>query len=133
MTRRPTDGSGRAALLLLLFAVIGPSNWHLSTNDWAGYVTAQWQLNKFAVFSAGLRWEREQLPPPIAALANPDLPLTEKLPSLGNNWGPRLSLAIGSAKGHWPVLRLGYGMYYGRTENATIEARSHRPAHSTAI
>ncbi len=22
---------------------------------------------------------------------------------------------------HWPVLRLGYGMYYGRTENATLE------------
>ena len=50
---------------------IGPTNWHLSTNDWAGYATAQWQPNKFAVFSAGLRWEREQLPPPIAALDNP--------------------------------------------------------------
>ena len=102
--------------------MIGPTNWHLSTNDWAGYVTAQWQPNKLAVFSAGLRWEREQLPPPIAALNNPAAcRLTEKLPSLGNNWGPRLSLAIGSAHGRWPVLRLGYGMYYGRTENATIE------------
>jgi hypothetical protein len=111
--------------------VIGPSNWHLSTNDWAGYVTAQWQLNKFAVFSAGLRWEREQLPPPIATLANPALTsstqtnstplLSANLPRLGNNWGPRLSLAIGSAKGRWPVLRLGYGMYYGRVENSTIE------------
>ena len=100
---------------------IGPANWHMSTNDWAGYVTAQWQPAKFAVFSAGLRWEREQLPPPIAELDNPDLPFTERLPSLGNNWGPRLSLAIGSAQGRWPVLRLGYGMYYGRTENATIE------------
>ena len=47
---------------------IGPTDWHLSTNDWAGYATAQWQPNKLAVFSAGLRWEREQLPPPIAAL-----------------------------------------------------------------
>ena len=100
---------------------IGPSNWHLSTNDWAGYVTAQWQLNKFAVFSTGLRWEREQLPPSIPALDNPGLPLTERLPSLGNNWGPRLSLAIGSAQGRWPVLRLGYGMYYGRTQNSTVE------------
>ena len=49
------------------------------------------------------------------------LPLTAKLPGLGNNWGPRVSLAIGEARDHWPVLRLGYGMYYGRTENATIE------------
>ena len=100
---------------------MGPTNWHLSTNDWAGYATAQWQLSKFAVFSAGLRWELEQMPPPIAALANPDLPLTEKLPSLGNNWGPRVSVAIGNARSRWPVLRLGYGMYYGRMENATIE------------
>ncbi|MGA3335336.1 MAG: carboxypeptidase-like regulatory domain-containing protein [Terracidiphilus sp.] len=100
---------------------IGPTNWHLSTNEWAGYATAQWQLNDFAVFSAGLRWEREQMPPPIAALDNPNLPFTEKLPDPGNNWGPRISLAIGNARSHWPVLRLGYGMYYGRVENATVE------------
>jgi hypothetical protein len=99
---------------------VGPTNWHLSTNDWAGYATAQWQAAKFAVFSAGLRWELEQMPPPIAALDNPELPFTEKLPSPGNNWGPRVSVAVGGGK-RWPVLRLGYGMYYGRTENATIE------------
>jgi hypothetical protein len=100
---------------------LGPTNWHLSTNDWAGYATAQWQAEKFAVFSTGLRWELEQMPPPIAWMANPELPLTEKLPSLGSNWGPRVSLAVGSERSRWPVLRLGYGIYYGRTENATIE------------
>jgi hypothetical protein len=100
--------------------MIGPTNWNLSTNDWAGYATAQWQAGKFAVFSAGQRWELEQLPPPIAALANSVLPLTQKLPSLGNNWGPRVSVALGGGK-RWPVLRLGYGMYYGRVENSTIE------------
>jgi hypothetical protein len=99
---------------------VGPANWHLSTNDWAGYATAQWQAAKFAVFSGGMRWEFEQMPPPIAALANSVLPLTQKLPSLGNNWGPRVSVALGGGK-RWPVLRLGYGMYYGRTENSTIE------------
>ncbi|MGD0520157.1 MAG: carboxypeptidase-like regulatory domain-containing protein [Terracidiphilus sp.] len=100
---------------------IGPSDWHLSTNDWAGFVTTQWKPNKRFVLSAGLRWEREQLPPPIALLANSQLSQTEKLLSLGNDWGPRVSLAVGNAEGHWPVLRLGYGMYYGRTENATVE------------
>jgi hypothetical protein len=110
--------------------MMGPTNWHLSTNDWAGYATAQWQLSKFVVFSGGLRWEREQLPPPIAALANPELtsatqtnpqpPFSANLPSLGNNWGPRVSVAVSGGK-RWPVLRLGYGMYYGRVENATIE------------
>ena len=100
---------------------IGPSSWHLSTNDWAGYATAQWEANKRVVLSAGLRWEREQLPPPLAALQNTNLPLTEKLPNLGNNWGPRVSVAVGSGEKHWPVLRLGYGMYFGRTENLTLE------------
>ena len=103
---------------------IGPTDWHLSTNDWAGYSTAQWQPKKLLVVSAGLRWEREQLPPPIAALINPNLPLTETLPNLGNNWGPRVSLAVGDGEGkklRWPVLRLGYGMYFGRVENSTVE------------
>ncbi len=101
--------------------MMGPTTWHLSTNDWAGYATAQWQLNKLAVFSFGLRWEREQLPPPIAAVNNLELPLTQRLPDLGNNWGPRVSLAVGNSSSHLPVLRMGYGMYFGRTENATIE------------
>lgn len=99
---------------------LGPSAWQLSTNDWAGFGTMQWQPGRLLVASLGMRWEREQLPPPIPALVNPDLPLTGKLPSLGNNWGPRASLALGSRESHWPVLRLGYGMYFARTENATL-------------
>jgi len=104
--------------------VMGPSNWTLTTNDWAGFATAQWQAAKFMVFSAAMRWEGEMLPPPLMALANPDLPLTAHLPALGNNWGPRVSLALGNARASkfgWPVVRLGYGVYYGRTENATLE------------
>jgi hypothetical protein len=101
--------------------IMGPTRWQLSTSDWSGFLTTQWQAGKLAVFSAGLRWDREQLPPPLAALANPELPLTGHLPHLGNNWGPRLSLALGSAESRWPVMRLGYGLYYGRTQNATLE------------
>jgi len=101
--------------------VMGPTNWNLSTNDWAGFTTAQWHPAKLVVVSGGLRWEREQLPPPLAALNNTDLPLTEKLPRLGNDWGPRISMALGSKENRWPVLRVGYGMYFGRTENATAE------------
>lgn len=101
--------------------VLGPTNWRLSTNDWAAFSTVQWHPRKLMVVSAGVRWEREQLPPPIALLNNPELPLTEKLPQLGNDWGPRVSLAVGSAESRWPVIRLGYGMYFGRTENSTVE------------
>ena len=100
---------------------MGPTNWNLSTNDWAGFWTAQWQPGRFLAVAGGLRWEREQLPPPIADMMNPELPLTERLPNLGNDWGPRISMALGSVESHWPVLRLGYGMYFGRTENASVE------------
>ena len=101
---------------------MGPTNWHLSTNDWAGYVTAQWQPAKLAVFSAGLRWEREQMPPPIAALANPELPAhADAAVSRQQLGSARRASPSAHAKSRWPVLRLGYGMYYGRTENATIE------------
>jgi hypothetical protein len=101
--------------------MIGPSNWNLSTNDWAGFATAQWQPRKLVVVSAGLRWEKQQLPPPIEKLSNPSLPFTQKLPDPGNQWGPRLAIAIGDAETHWPLLRLGYGMYFGRMGNATLE------------
>jgi hypothetical protein len=99
---------------------MGPAGWRASTNETALYVTAQWQPVKYAVFSAGLRWEREQLPAPIAAVSNPALLLTGQTPALGNNWGPRLSLAVGSQDKRWPVLRLGYGIYYGRMMTSTL-------------
>jgi hypothetical protein len=101
--------------------MMGPNNWHLTTNDWAIYSTAQWQLSKRVVFSAGLRWEREQRPPPLAALKNSQLPLTQTLPALGNNFGPRLGLAVDPGKKHWPVFRFGYGIYYERTTNRTLQ------------
>ena len=68
-----------------------------------------------------MRWQREFLPPPIALLNNPDLPLTEKLPALGNEWAPRATLAWGSGESRWPVLRFGYGMFFGRTQNSVLE------------
>jgi hypothetical protein len=100
---------------------MGPTDWHLSTNDWALYSTVQWQPSKRVVLSAGLRWEREQRPPPLAALKNPQLPLTETLPALGNNFGPRLGLAVETGNKHAPVLRFGYGIYYARTTNLTLQ------------
>jgi len=100
---------------------IGPSGWWLATNDWAGHSTLQWQAGKQTVFTIASRWELEQLPRPIWNLDNPDLPLTQHLPALGSQWGPRAGFAWGSGETHWPVLRIGYGMYFGRTPNAMIQ------------
>ncbi len=43
------------------------------------------------------------------------------MPDLGDNWGPRVSLALGKDRSRWPVLRLGYGIYYGIIANAITE------------
>jgi len=101
---------------------MGPSDWWLSTNEWAGYATSQRQLNKRSVFTLAVRWELEQLPGPIEKLKNPDLPLAGHLPALGNGWGPRAGFAWGAGEGRWPVIRLGYGMYFSHTPNAVIES-----------
>lgn len=101
---------------------MGPANWWLSTNDWAGYLTSQWQPSRRAALTLAMRWELEQLPPAIPLLHNPELPLTQHLPALGNQWGPRAAFALGTGENHWPVLRLGYGMYFARTRNAVVES-----------
>ena len=100
---------------------MGPVGRSLSTNDWAAYITEQWQPKKRLTVSVALRWERQQLPRPIASLVNPDIPGTAHLPQLGNEWAPRASLAWATGDKHWPVIRLGYGIYYGRTQNSTLE------------
>ena len=66
-------------------------------------------------------------------LANPALPLTGKLPSLGNNWGPRVSLAIGRARRPLACAspRLRHVLRTHPERNAR-ERCSPRPAHSTA-
>ena len=101
---------------------LGPTEWRLSTNDWAGFLTTQWQPVKQLVLTASVRWELEQMPPPIALANNPGLPMTEKLPAMGSELAPRIGLAWGVHESRWPVLRLGYGMYYGRTSNSVLEA-----------
>ena len=101
---------------------LGPTEWNLSTNDWAGFLTTQWQPAKRLVLTASMRWELEQMPPPIPLVNNPDLPLTQKLPSMGSQFAPRIGLSWGLSESCWPVLQLGYGMYYGRTPNSVLEA-----------
>ncbi|UWZ84304.1 hypothetical protein MOP44_27630 [Occallatibacter riparius] len=101
---------------------LGPTQWHLETNDWTGFTAAQWKPGKSLLVTAGLSWNRQQMPPPIALVANPDLPAAGHLPSLGNEWSPRVGLAWGTHESHIPVVRLGYGMYYGRTSNSVLES-----------
>ncbi|KAA6458732.1 hypothetical protein DYQ86_19480 [Acidobacteria bacterium AB60] len=99
---------------------LGPTDWHLSTNDWAGFAGLQWRPARQLALTAAVRWDREDLPPPIALVHNPDLPLTQRLPALGSTWSPRLGLAWGRDESGWPVLRAGYAMFSGRTNNGML-------------
>ncbi len=100
---------------------VGPTDWHLSTNDWAGYATAQWQPTRRWVVSAAMRWEHQQLPPPIGHVLNSELPSAGRMPGMGSEWGPRASAAWGSNDSRAPTIRAGYGMYFGRTPNSVLE------------
>jgi hypothetical protein len=84
--------------------------------DYNFYAQDGWQIHPKVTFNAGVRYEFQHLPTP--RVNNPALPLTAKLHQDKNNWGPRVGLA-------WEmldrtVLRLGYGISYGRTENSTV-------------
>ena len=48
----------------------------------------------------------------------PISPLTQRIPGLGGEWAPRAGFARGTAERRWPVVRLGYGMYFSRTRNS---------------
>jgi len=97
---------------------VGPPDWHLSTNQLAAFATDQWQPMHRLTLSASLRIETQQLPPPIASVANADLPA--KLPSAMLNFAPRVGMAWSPAKG--TVLRAGAGMYFGQVGSAALLA-----------
>ena len=98
----------------------GPLGFQFSTNDFAWFFQDDWRLARRLTLNLGLRWEYEQLPSPFGNLVNPDVPLTGKMPSDKNNFGPRVGFAwdiFGDGKSS---LRGGYGIYYGRVINSTI-------------
>ncbi len=119
------DGAGKTALgyfpcYAWYSQRVGPSTWNVSSNDVAGFVTEQWQPAHNLTISAGVRVEGQQLPPPIASVANAALPATGKLPALGLKWAPRVGLAYSPMNGM--VLRAGAGMYFGRVDNSALLA-----------
>lgn len=100
---------------------LGPTDWHLETNDWNAFAAAAWQARPGLRLSAALQWDWQEMPPPIPLVRNPDLPQAGRLPDPGNEWAPRVGMAWGSRESRWPVLALGYGLSYGRVQNRTLE------------
>ncbi len=98
-----------------------------NTQEWAGFLEDDWRVKPGLTINAGLRYEYEllplpQQPNPILDAAFGTKGATSVFPEDRNNVGPRLGIAwqpFGSGHG---VIRIGYGLFYGRLPGATIRS-----------
>ncbi len=107
------------------------------TQEWEGFAQDAWRVNPTLTVNAGLRYEYELLPlpqHPNAALdaAFATVGATSIFPEDRNNFAPRIGLAwepFGSGRG---LIRIGYGLFYGRVPGATIQSALTNTAMATS-
>jgi len=99
--------------------------WH--TQQWAAFLQDDWHASSRLTVHLGARYEYEALPSAqhpnqqLDVLFKP-LASTSTFPADRNNYGPRIGLAwqpFGEGRG---VVRVGYGLYFGRLPGATVRA-----------
>jgi len=98
-----------------------------NTQEWAAFLQDDWRLRSGLTVNAGLRYEYEFLPLPQQPNATLDAAFgqtgaTSVFPEDRNNLGPRLGVAwepFGAGRG---IVRLGYGLFYGRLPGATVRS-----------
>ena len=93
-----------------------------STQEWAGFAQDDWRLARRLTLHAGVRYEYEFLPLPQRPNAALDVMFgaigaTSVFPEDRNNFGPRLGLEWAPGR---TVVRVGYGVYYGKLPGATV-------------
>jgi TonB dependent receptor len=98
-----------------------------NTQEWAGFVQDNWRPRAGLTVDAGLRYEYEFLPLPQQPNGSLDAAFgsvgaTSVFPEDRNNFGPRVGVAwqpFGEGRG---VVRVGYGIFYGRLAGATVRS-----------
>jgi len=91
-------------------------------NDFGAYFEDTWKLRPKLTLNLGVRYDLQHVPaPPQPNTATPLLTLyTSTLNIDKNNIAPRLGLAWQFTRN--TVLRVGYGIFYGKTSNSTYYA-----------
>ncbi len=91
-----------------------------TTFDYAVYAQDNVKLSRALTLSLGLRWELQTMPDAQNPIAS--LPATAKFNVDKNNFGPRIGIAWSPFASNRTVVRTGYGLYYGRTQNSHIDS-----------
>ncbi len=108
------------------------------TQDWAGFVQENWRPRTNLSINVGMRYEYELLPLPQRPNAALDSVFggsgaTSIFPEDRNNFGPRFGAAwapFGAGRG---IVRVGYGVYYGRVPGATVRSALINTALSSSV
>ncbi len=98
-----------------------------STGEWTGFVEDAWRPSRHLILHAGLRYEYTLLPLPQHPNAELDALFgargaTSVFPEDRNNLGPRFSAAFEPLGRGRLLVRVGYGVFFGRLPGATIQA-----------
>jgi hypothetical protein len=98
--------------------ITGDGAGFFTTTDWNFYFQDTWKVAPAFTLNFGIRYELQTMPNIVQA--NPLVPQTGPLNTDSNNFGPRLGFSWGMGAEQKGVLRGGYGLYYGRTQNSSI-------------
>ena len=98
----------------------------IATMDTGLFVQDNWKASPRLTLELGLRWDKEYLPSPSSNLTTATgsfvpYPGLTNHPSDNRAFGPRLGFAYNLFGSGETVLRGGWGMYFGRIINGTLE------------
>jgi hypothetical protein len=105
----------------------GQQSLSFSTQEWAAFFQDDWRVAQRLTLHAGVRYEYEFLPLPQTPNAALDAVFgatgaTSVYPEDRNNVGPRLGVEWAPFGAGHGVVRLGYGLYFGKLPGATVRA-----------
>jgi len=98
--------------------ITGSGKGSFTTTDYNFYVQDNWKVRPNLTAYLGVRYEMQKMPG--VAQANPAVLATAVLNTDKNNFGPRVGFSWAIGKNQTNVIRSGYGLYYGRTQNSSI-------------